>query len=427
MKNVFKRICFTFLAIVFFAGLKAQYITTITTDKNNVFIGTANGVFQLTDSCKTWTPLNNGMGEISISELVISGNIMYAGTLNMGLFISKDYGKNWSAANVGITPTPSDPKKYPSITNIAVEGNKVALIMMGGGIYISNDNAATWKAGNPAKEGTLAKVAILKGTIFAGIGNSDSYEPYVSADDGLTWKKINKSLEFSYIYSIAASGSTIIAGGIGGINSYSLATKKWSLINSSIKQATLIAVNGPHVLVGEPYSITASADSGKTWRSINTLDVSGDYGKIAISETVIYYLNNGVLNFTTDDGAHWTGAKRGEIVTVEKYVGTINGIAFNLVGTQNGVTLSALQYSGVIFKVENTNAYPIDVNIKVSFDCKSSSPFGGVSYQTAEVVWRISCPANAIRSYVDSPEACHLHGCKDQTEAWRIVTWTVTN
>lgn len=426
MKNAIKKFCFTFLTLVSFTGLKAQYIHSIITNKNDVFIATTTGIYQLTDSCRTWTPLNNGMGEINTFHLVISNNIMYAGTMDQGVFISKDYGKNWTAANTGIPATPADPKKYPSVYSLAAEGNKVAVVLIGAGIFISTDNASTWKAGNPLKEGYLSDLAILKGNIFATGGTSTAYEPYCSADDGMTWKKINKGLAYTYIYSIAACGSKILVGGIAGINSYSLETKKWKEI-SAVPGANLISVNGAYIIAGKTSDISASSDSGKTWRRINLKEVEGDYARIAITETAVYYLNKGVLGFTSDDGAHWTGAKRGELVAVENNKTVASLYTYKPVGTQNGVTLSAAEYDGVIFKVVNTNAYSIDVNIKIAFNCKSTSPFGGVTYETSEMVWRISCPANSTRSYDDSPSACQVGGCKNDTQSWNIVTWTVTN
>jgi photosystem II stability/assembly factor-like uncharacterized protein len=427
MKNALRKIVFSFLALVLFNGLKAQYIHSITTNNDDVFICTTTGIYQLTDSCKTWTPLNNGMGEINTFHLVISNNIMYAGTQNQGLFISKDYGKNWTPANAGLPTATADPKTYAGIYSLAVEGNKVALVLVGVGAFISSDNAATWTKATPAKEGLyFSKVAILNGNVFAAVGIDKTLEPYMSADDGMTWKKINKGLEYTYIRSIAACGSSILVGGIGGINSYSPETKKWKEI-ASVSDADQISVNGRYVVAGNTSNVSASADSGKTWRNIDVKDVSAEYGKIAITPTAVYYLNFGVFTFTTDDGAHWTGAKKGENVAVAKKNSSGGSFAYKPVGTQNGVTLSATEHSGVIFKVENTNAYSIDVNIKISFNCKSSNPFGGVSYQTSEIVWRISCPANSTRSYDDSPAACQVGGCADDTQSWEIVTWTVTN
>jgi photosystem II stability/assembly factor-like uncharacterized protein len=349
---------------------------------------------------------------------------MYAGTKNKGLLISKDYGKSWEAANAGLPTATADPLTYPDIFGLAVEGNKIAMILNGVGLFISNDNGTTWKQTALAKEGYFYKISILKGNLFAAVGNAEPFVPVISTDDGMTWKKSIKGLDPGYIYSLAPCGSTMIVGGLSYLNTYSFEKNKWTK-TKFVTRADQIVVNGKYVAAGQAYTFLASSDSGKTWRYINTTEIAGEYGSMGISETTVYYLRNGVLHFSTDDGKHWTGAKRGAFAVLEK--STASAFTYKTVGTQNGVTLSAAEHDGVIFKVENTNAYAIDVNIKVAFNCKSSSPLGGVSYETTEVVWRISCPANSTRSYDDSPAACQVEGCRNDTQSWNIVTWTVTN
>jgi photosystem II stability/assembly factor-like uncharacterized protein len=432
MKNAIKKLSLIFWASMAFVNANAQFdlwIEKLVTDKDNVFVITSPGkLYLLTDSCKTWNEMSNGLGNNRITSMAISGSEMFVGTSESGVFVSHDKGKLWIPANSGLPKIP-DGEKYFAITGLAAEGSKVAMIVDKGRFFVSNDNAVTWTEGKKSKDAYLQKLAISGGKIFAAVGYSDSYEPYLSTDDGMHWKKIGKGLEYTYIYALAASGTNVLAGGIGGMSSFLAENNKWTAVNTLNDEIRLIAVNGSAAVAGERYnSLHASFDAGKTWKDIYTSDLTGDNTALGITGTNIYTVIAGTLYYTTDDGKSWTSAKKGASEKVAEYVSSASSYEryYKEIGTQDGITLYADEYAGVIFKVKNNTASDIDVHMKLLFECKSTSFMLGESFQKFEVIWRISVPANSTRSYDDDPAACSVDGCKDHTESWKIVTWWVT-
>jgi hypothetical protein len=56
----------------------------------NLFAGTAGGgVFLSTNNGQSWTAINNGLTDLSIYSLVVSGNRIFAGTVRTSLFVAQ--------------------------------------------------------------------------------------------------------------------------------------------------------------------------------------------------------------------------------------------------------------------------------------------------------------------------------------------------
>jgi len=424
------------LSLIFWASMVVinasaqfdQWIETLATDKDNIFVGTTTGrVYLLTDSCKTWTEVSNGIGNSRITSLVISGAKMFVGTYEDGVFVSNDKGKLWTPANSGI-PKKLDGEKYLPVRSMAAEGTKVVMVDEAGRFFVSNDNAVTWKVGKPSKDAYLRKLALSGENIFAAVGYNDTYEPYLSTDNGMHWKKITNGLKYKFIYSIVASGTNVYAGGIGGMSSYSIENNKWTHVDKMDDETRVLAVNGSSVLASTNLNLLhGSSDDGKTWKYIGSRDLSGDNKLLGINGTTIYTVISGVLYYSMNKGESWVSSTKNSITAVAKAAPYVSsGTTFHEVGTQNGVTLYAEEYAGVIFKVVNSTGSDINVHIKLLFECKSTSFIGGESFQKFETIWRISVPTNSTRSYDDDPAACSVDGCKDHTVSWKIVSWNVT-
>ena len=73
--------------------------------KHTVYAGSFGmGVFRSEDQGRSWTAVNEGLGDRFILVLsVAEDGTVYAGTFRHGVFRSKDEGKSWQAINEGLS------------------------------------------------------------------------------------------------------------------------------------------------------------------------------------------------------------------------------------------------------------------------------------------------------------------------------------
>lgn len=129
MKTFFYRIII-FIAVILFNyqfNTFAQWVQTngphggnikcLAISGKNIFAGNGGGagyggIFLSTDNCKTWAPINNGLGYLpNVNALAISGNNIFAGLNGGGVYRSTDNGSSWTAVNNGLpqSANPIDP------------------------------------------------------------------------------------------------------------------------------------------------------------------------------------------------------------------------------------------------------------------------------------------------------------------------------
>lgn len=135
--------------------IRAIAIDPANTDR--LFLGSVSGgIWKSTDGGASWNPVNDFMGNLSISSLVFSpgdSNIIYAGTgegfYNMdavrgaGIFRSTDGGTTWQ--QMPATDPALDPAWY-YVNRIAIDpldGNRL-LAATEGGLYLSTDAGTSW-------------------------------------------------------------------------------------------------------------------------------------------------------------------------------------------------------------------------------------------------------------------------------------------
>ena len=66
-------------------------------------VGTMGGGISISsDTGQSWSSINNGLTNLNVTALSVSGNNIFAGTQN-GFFVSTDFGNHWHAENNGLT------------------------------------------------------------------------------------------------------------------------------------------------------------------------------------------------------------------------------------------------------------------------------------------------------------------------------------
>ncbi len=198
-----------------------------------VYAGTGGGgVFKSGDGGHHWTPVNSGLGDLSVSGLATSSTAVYAAT-PAGLFVMTGGATTWSTVGNSLPELVSvveiDPI-HPTTLYAGTYG------LPGGSVYRSTDAGATWtpaSTGFPASGGVLALAVdpARTSTIYASVEITIGCPPpclhppgaafhvYKSVDSGLSWSLADSGLPFSTA-SLEVDPDhpeTIYAAGSGGV------------------------------------------------------------------------------------------------------------------------------------------------------------------------------------------------------------------
>ncbi len=250
---------------------------------------------------------------------------LYAGLYVGGVYRSTDAGRNWVAANEGLT----DEIVYA----VAVHPSTPTTLFVGtdsGGVFKSTDSGGTWAAagtGLPIQREIFA-LAIdpsNPATIYAGMGYAPmGYGVYKSTNSGVTWTTASNGLSAQVnVLAIHPANPTVLYAGTdrgvfksvdgGGtwVNASVGLTNQdvLSLAINPVASATLYAgTNGG--------GIFRSTDSGGTWVAVNTGLTNLNVKALAVIPSAPATLYAGTLTETmggsvfksTDAGTTWTAA-----------------------------------------------------------------------------------------------------------------------
>lgn len=208
-----------------FAGIGGGY-------KGKVLISIDNG--------KIWTEPDPSFSENTNCFAMINGTL-YAGT-NHGVFMTKNNGHNWSAADTaGLS--------YPVVGLVPLPGYLFAATS-GEGIYRSSDNGASWKEVFSTNY-DFRGLAALGGDIFAPafqFPGDTTGGIFVTTDNGASWKEANDGLTDHTVNALYANGSDLFTGTNNGAYFSLDKGKSWALVDSV--SATSFAANNTYLFVG---------------------------------------------------------------------------------------------------------------------------------------------------------------------------------
>ncbi len=174
--------------------------------RSAVYCGQGGALSVFDPVTKDWKVILDGIG---VNALKANGDIIIAGTVDKGLYMSFDNGAKWN----NIQPFP----KYTKIEEIAIDGHMV-YILSTSGVWVSPDSGKSWSRTGPKLEHdpyyrpvfAVSGKYILAGT--AGYGQG----VYRLTDS--IWVPINAGLQSRDIHSLLITGNTVYAGsGAGGV------------------------------------------------------------------------------------------------------------------------------------------------------------------------------------------------------------------
>ena len=169
-------------------GLAKHYCQTILADplhSGRVVLGTEDGIYISTDAAQSWTRVESPATTVlRLARSETDAQLLLAGTLGHGAWLSRDNGATWKATDSGSATA--------NLYAAALNPSDVATMAVGGwgvGVRVSADGGATWadrSAGLPVKNVlVLAFDPDTKGRLWAATFEEGSF---YSDDLGRTWK-----------------------------------------------------------------------------------------------------------------------------------------------------------------------------------------------------------------------------------------------
>ncbi len=174
---------------------------------NNVFFaGTPMGVLRSTNYGKDWIAANSGLSNKTINGFTSRDSLLFVATPG-GIFKSSDEGLNWSASSNGLRDT--------CVLTLATNGMKIFAGTWSGGVFVSTDNGENWIEYNNG-------LSILRINCFCCIDTNVFVAPYYggvsfTSEKCNNWKCFNEGLNNINLVSFAKKDNYIFSGAMSGI------------------------------------------------------------------------------------------------------------------------------------------------------------------------------------------------------------------
>lgn len=255
-------------------------------------------LFAIADSSDAqWVLDTIGIGNKAEQSIMISGNNIFAGTINYGVYLSTNNGSSWTQTSLN----------NQFIYSLAVNGSNVFAGTYGNGVYLSTNNGLTWSQTTLINK-YVPSLLVVGNNIYAGVYYDGVY---ISTNNGATWTQT--SLNSGDVYSLAQSGTTIFAGkysnGVYISTNYGSNWTQTSLNNQSVQS---LFVNGNNIFAGTYFSagIYLSTNNGLSWNPSTIANRS--FYSFAMSGNTIFAGSDGYGVYTsTNNGANWIQRNEG--------------------------------------------------------------------------------------------------------------------
>ena len=281
-------------------------------------------------SAGTWQRVSMGMPDsTAVLSLAFNKGLLYAGTDKMGVYVSKDIGKTWTAM-------PFDSKIMQSQTwALACADTFLFAGQRGSGVFRISPNAKVWtRVVNGMKNRVVQDLAVLNDTLYVA-----TYGGFiaVSTDYGENWS-VDKSfgtIDDSLCYSLAYNSTYIFAGTAG---------RNWSADTGVVFRARRGKIEAPEKINN------GLEKNGVHWEGSFCMDANDTFAFVGTDDVGIFR--------TTDNGNQWQN--------VSKLGGDVHAVKI----AENGYVYYGTSYGGIYSSSDNGSTWNVD-NEGLSFAGKS--------------------------------------------------------
>jgi len=301
-------------------------IYSLIVQDSNILAGINGLIFKTTNNGKKWTSIDSGISGkgMSILSLVKTDSTIYATTRGGGggVYISKDFGKNWTWVSNGLI----DSAGYNGVNCVSLIGDNVYAGTQGDGVYISKDNCNSWNEVNNGLNACLINSIYQQGTNL--IAAAFSRGIFISKDNGNSWKMSNLGLTNTRIWSISGITNKLFAGTENGVFMSTNKGDSWNKLDMTIPGTTSLyflcmATDGNNIYTGGYKGMLKSTDNGINWEQTGNSSTNNSYVySIGIKDNNIYAGASNGFYISTDIGNNW-------VKTPNMPRGNVNSLAFS--------------------------------------------------------------------------------------------------
>lgn len=288
---------------------------------SNLFVGSSApiGVYRSIDGGRNWAAANNGISNRRLEKLLVSGNTLYAAGRD-GVYRSTDLGANWTNLSNGLSNFRINCLTINGTTLFIGTDSSTNDGTPGPGILRSTDGGMTWTPANTGialnGSGRLPSffgLAVIGTTLYAGAVDINGI--YRSTDNGATWAPAKNGLTSTFILALAARGTTLYAADNGnGIYRSDDGAATWRRFDAGLRGRTVttIAAQGDTVFAGGFGGLVRATPNIQSWSERNSGLPGRFVNTVAASSDLLLsgMLGNGVAR-STDQGANWSAANTG--------------------------------------------------------------------------------------------------------------------
>lgn len=292
------------------------------------------GVLHSEDKGDSWTIVNNGLTDLTVSALLaVSEDTVFVGTLDGGIFRTTDGGNSWVEANSGLMGTSVSELEIVGDRIYAGIGHRLVYSIDGGELWqpvqippppISYHFSALSEVGGKLY---VAATRFAPGDVVGGIFQVDE------ARNSLI--ELSTDRELYGIECMKIVGSTFYIGTQGrGVFRWEQGSDSWKNLGLEGHTITALSVNGKKIHAGTLHGeIFRSKNAGKRWKFMSS-DMSDSFiSELKWVGSTLHAATWGKGIFrSTNDGNSWTPIHYGlgdsssvtavETVGTESYVGT---------------------------------------------------------------------------------------------------------
>ena len=287
-----------------------------------LFAGTAWGVFRSVDGGASWTPMKNGLviGVVKTILPVATGEI-FAGTLNAGLFRSRDAGQTWERQTLSNTPATTHIFSLAIMPSRRILAGTYLLSPTGLDTHVfrSDNGGDLWQGANPNA---------LTAQVVGGFASGDAGEIFAtrafntngqagvmrSDDGGVSWTATGLQTVVAYSVRGNAAGN-LFAGteSLGVYRSLNHGTN-WIGVGPNAGNILALALNATgHIFAasssGNTRGLYRSLDNGTNW--VNVLPNTRCGSVVITLDGVIYAGATEGIFCSTNNGTNWTTPNSG--------------------------------------------------------------------------------------------------------------------